>query len=104
MMSPCAPPPAQNKTITKSLAQMSKAFLFCKNKTNSVFHTPYHQEGGRRLSRHYNLYYLFWEDRERNPMDGQRKKEIQENIEKFYKKIKPPPNAKPPTIRTQENT
>lgn len=56
------------------------------------------------MVRHYNLYYLFLEDRERNPMVEHRKKEIQKNLEKFYKKIKPPPKSKPPTIRTQENT
>lgn len=84
---------------------MGNFFVFYK--TGGVGKTPYHQntgKGGLALVRHYNLYYLFLEDRERNPMDAGRKKEIQKNIEKFYEKIKPPPNAKPPTIRTQENT
>jgi hypothetical protein len=50
------------------------------------------------LKEHSNLYYLLLEDMERNPLPEQKKMEIQKNIEKFYKKIKPPWNSQPLTI------
>lgn len=39
---------------------------------------------------HYNLYYLFLEDKEKNPLPIQQSEAIRKNLEKFYEKIKPP--------------
>ena len=48
------------------------------------------------MDNHYNLYYLFLEDQQRNPMDPDARDQIRKNIENFYKKIKPPWEADPP--------
>lgn len=42
------------------------------------------------MQKHYNLYYLFLEDREQNPMSVDRNLEIRKNVEIFYKEMKPP--------------
>lgn len=42
------------------------------------------------MEQHYNLYYLFLEDKTQNPMREEKVMEIRKNIENFYKKIKPP--------------
>ena len=39
---------------------------------------------------HYNLYYLFLEDKQKNPMPEARVLEIRKNLEKFLENIKPP--------------
>lgn len=54
------------------------------------------------MARHYNIYYLFQEDKERNPMREEKALEIQKNIENFYKKIKPPWPVEPPISRREE--
>ena len=51
---------------------------------------------------HYNLYYLFQEDKQKNPMPEHKVKEIQKNFEKFSKNIKPSPISKPLNITTGE--
>lgn len=55
------------------------------------------------MARHYNIYYLFLEDKEQNPMREEKALEIQKNIENFYKKIKPPWDVDPPISRREEN-
>jgi len=42
------------------------------------------------MAQRYNLYYLFLEDKAKNPLPPQKKTEIEKNLEKFFKKIKPP--------------
>lgn len=42
------------------------------------------------MTQHYNLFYLFLEDKAKNPLSPEKKKEIQKNLENFFKKIKPP--------------
>lgn len=42
------------------------------------------------MAEHYNLYYLFAQDKARHPMPEDKKEEIRKNIEIFYQKIKPP--------------
>lgn len=42
------------------------------------------------MAEHYNLYYLFLEDKARHPMPEEKMLQIQKNIEKIYEKIKPP--------------
>lgn len=42
------------------------------------------------MKEHYNIYYLFLEDRAKNPVPDDRNEAIRKNIENFYKKIKPP--------------
>ncbi len=42
------------------------------------------------MKAHYNLYYLFLEDKEKNPLSAQQIEAIQKKIEKYLKKIKPP--------------
>ena len=39
---------------------------------------------------HYNLYYLFLEDKAKHPLPPEKKAEIQKNLEKFFENIKPP--------------
>ena len=68
------------------------------------------------MKKHYNLYYLFLEDKQRNPMPEDRRLAVRRIIEAFYsalwpptkkllisekilKKIKPIENPKPPNIR-----
>jgi len=42
------------------------------------------------LPEHYNLYYLFLEDKLKHPLPVEKFSEIQKNLEKFFKKINPP--------------
>ena len=42
------------------------------------------------LESHYNLYYIFREDKQAHPLSEAKKQEIQKNIENFLRKIKPP--------------
>ncbi len=49
---------------------------------------------------HYNIYYLFLEDKAKNPMSPRRKAEMQKEIEKFYQKLKPNQNLQPLINRT----
>ena len=42
------------------------------------------------MAKHYNIYYLFLADKANRPMPETRKKEILENLKKFFKNIKPP--------------
>lgn len=45
---------------------------------------------------HNNLYYLFLEDQQKNPMDQSASDRIRKNIENYYKEIKPPWKANLP--------
>jgi hypothetical protein len=42
------------------------------------------------VKEHYNLYYLFLEDKEKHPLPAQRSEAIRKNIKIFLEKIKPP--------------
>ena len=42
------------------------------------------------MEKHYNIYYLFLEDRERNILPERRYEEIRQVLEAFYGKSKPP--------------
>ncbi len=44
---------------------------------------------------HYNLYYLFLEDKQKKPMPEQKARDIRKNLEIFFKNIKPPAITKP---------
>lgn len=55
------------------------------------------------MAEHYNLYYIFLEEKQENPMPTQRILQMQKNIENFYKKIKPPWQEKPPNIIQDKN-
>ncbi len=48
---------------------------------------------------HYNIYYIFLEDKEKNPISPRGKAAVKKRIEKFYKKIKPNQNSQPLTLR-----
>lgn len=48
------------------------------------------------MKKHYNLYYLFLEDMQKYPLSEERSQQIRKNIEKYYKKIKPPDKSIPP--------
>lgn len=48
------------------------------------------------MKKHFNLYYLLMEDREKNPMSEQKHVQIQKIIEAFYRKKIPPQKALPP--------
>jgi len=48
-----------------------------------------------KVKNHYNLYYLFLEDKEKHPMSDRGNQAIRKNVENFYKKIKPPWNSQP---------
>ena len=39
---------------------------------------------------HYNIYYLFLEDKKNNPMSEDKINAVRENIEKYYEELKPP--------------
>lgn len=56
------------------------------------------------MAKHYNLYHLLLEDQQRNPMDPDARDQVQKNIEEFYKKIKPPWEAKPLISITGQDT
>ena len=51
---------------------------------------------------HYNLYYLFLEDKEQHPLSALRSEAIRKNIEKFFEEIKPPWKSLPLTSREQK--
>lgn len=55
------------------------------------------------MTKHFNLYYLFLEDQQKNPMDEVSKKKIQKNIENYYREIKPPGKSMPPNSRGDED-
>ena len=55
------------------------------------------------MTGHYNLYYIYLEEKQKNPMPDQRVLQMQKNIENFYKKIKPPRQEKPPNIIQEKN-
>lgn len=42
------------------------------------------------MAEHYNLYYLFLEDKANSHLPPERKEAIQKNLENLIKKIKPP--------------
>ena len=42
------------------------------------------------MAQHYNLYYLFAEDKQKHPMPEEKVLEIRKNIEKYLENIKPP--------------
>lgn len=55
------------------------------------------------MKRHYNLYYLFWEDQAERRLSEKEKWKIQKIIENFYKKLKPPWLMIPPSSSGKEN-
>lgn len=60
-------------------------------------------KGGGIVQNHYNLYYLFLEDKLQNHMEEKARDEIQKNLENLYKKIKPGEKTKPlNSIRKKE--
>ena len=54
------------------------------------------------MNGHYNLYYLFLEDKRKHPMPEHKVQAIRKNIEKFFEKIKPPAFSKPLIITTSD--
>ena len=42
------------------------------------------------MKKHYNLYYLYLEDKEKHSLPVQQSEVIRKNIEKFFGEIKPP--------------
>lgn len=48
------------------------------------------------MKKHYNLYYIFLEDKLKNPMSEERRREMEKNILKILKKIKPIHPSIPP--------
>lgn len=44
------------------------------------------------MKRHYNLYYLFLEDKLRNPMSEERRQAIRRILEDFFRAIRTLPN------------
>ena len=42
------------------------------------------------MKEHYNIYYLFLEDKEKHPLPIQHSEAIRKNVEKIFEKIKPP--------------
>ena len=42
------------------------------------------------MKEHYNLYYLFYEDKQRHPMPIDRKEKILKKLQEIFKNIKPP--------------
>ena len=42
------------------------------------------------MKAHYNIYYLFLEDQKKHPLSEQVREAIRKNIEKYFKKLKPP--------------
>ena len=55
------------------------------------------------MAKHYNLYHLLLEDQQRNPMDEGARDRVRENIEEFFKTLKPPWEANPPNSRTGDS-
>lgn len=54
------------------------------------------------MSDHANLFYLFQEDMQRYPLPEEKDFCIRKNLEKFYKKIKPPWISLPPNTVSKE--
>ena len=54
------------------------------------------------MKKHYNLYYIFLEDKQRHPMPEHRVIKIRKKIKKFFKTIKPSSFSKPLIITTSE--
>ena len=52
--------------------------------------------GGVNLKEHYNIYYIFLEDKEKHPLPEVKDKEIKDNIKEIYKNINLPWDFKPP--------
>jgi hypothetical protein len=42
------------------------------------------------VKEHYNIYYLFAEDKKRHQMPDDKKEKILKNLQEFFKNIKPP--------------
>lgn len=61
-------------------------------------------KGGEGLKKHYNLYYIFLEDKNNNLMSQERRQEIKKYLENFYKEIKPPWTEKPLNNKGKETT
>ena len=55
------------------------------------------------MTEHYNLYYLFLKDMERNPLPVEQREAIRKNIENFSEKIKPPWSSFP-LISSEQKT
>lgn len=55
------------------------------------------------MAKHNNLYYIFLEDQQKNPMGQDASKKIQKYIENYYREIKPPWEANPPNSIRKEN-
>lgn len=55
------------------------------------------------MKEHYNLYYLFLEDKEKHPPPVQQSEAIRKNIEKFFGIIKPPWKSLP-LISSEQKT
>lgn len=51
---------------------------------------------------HYNIYYLFLEDKQKHPMPEQPVTDIRKNLKKIFKNLKPPESSKPLIITTGE--
>lgn len=59
------------------------------HKTCAHTAAPYKQRGDF-VKAHYNIYYLFLEDQKKHPLSEQVREAIRKNIEKYFKKLKPP--------------
>lgn len=59
------------------------------DKTCAHTAAPYKQRGDF-VKAHYNIYYLFLEDQKKHPLSEQVREAIRKNIEKYFKKLKPP--------------
>ena len=51
---------------------------------------PPYRQGGDGTKVHYNLYYLFLEDKIKKPLPAQQREKILQTIQEFYKKKKLP--------------
>ena len=54
------------------------------------------------MKEHYNLYYLFLEDKENCCLSAQQSEAVRKNIENFFGKIKPPWKSLPLISSEQE--
>ena len=54
------------------------------------------------MKKHYNLYYLYIEDKEKQSLPVQQSEGIRKNIEKFFGEIKPPWKSLPLISSEQE--
>ena len=60
------------------------------------------EQGGIKLHEHYNLYYIFLEDKLENRMPEDKRQAIRKKLLKKLKKIKPNENLKPPKIKNKK--